>query len=128
MPGDRDDTKGKSEDLIREYLARRESGEDVTPEEYLTKYPELEKDLKRFFDKLKAGGAEGIDLGGGGPAGPAGAPGPGVPPDIEVKMLPKPVIEGKDPQLEKAVEVVMKELEENPPEKPVLPPYPPRAK
>jgi tricorn protease len=34
----------------------------------------------------------------------------GVSPDIEVEMTPKAVIEGRDPQLEKAVEVVMKKL------------------
>jgi tricorn protease len=34
----------------------------------------------------------------------------GVEPDIEVEMTPKLVIEGHDPQLEKAVEVVMAEL------------------
>ncbi len=34
----------------------------------------------------------------------------GVTPDIEVEMIPKEVIAGKDPQLEKAVEVLMKQL------------------
>ncbi|MDE3247214.1 MAG: PD40 domain-containing protein [Bacteroidota bacterium] len=34
----------------------------------------------------------------------------GVKPDIEVEMTPKEVIAGKDPQLEKAVEVLMKQL------------------
>jgi len=34
----------------------------------------------------------------------------GVPPDYEVEMTPKAVIEGADPQLEKAVQVVMDEL------------------
>jgi tricorn protease len=38
----------------------------------------------------------------------------GVSPDIEVEMTPKLVIAGRDPQLEKAVEVVLQELEENP--------------
>ena len=38
----------------------------------------------------------------------------GVPPDIDVTMTPKLVIAGHDPQLEKAVEVVLAELEENP--------------
>ena len=38
----------------------------------------------------------------------------GVPPDIEVEMLPKLVIAGGDPQLEKAVKVVLEELERNP--------------
>ena len=34
----------------------------------------------------------------------------GVPPDIEVEMTPKAVIEGHDPQLEKAVEVILKKM------------------
>ena len=51
----------------------------------------------------------------------------GVPPDIEVEQTPELVIEGHDPQLEKAIEVVMEELRKNPPQKPVRPPYPKRA-
>lgn len=38
----------------------------------------------------------------------------GVAPDIEVEQNPKMVIEGHDPQLEKAVEVALEMLEENP--------------
>jgi tricorn protease len=38
----------------------------------------------------------------------------GVPPDVEVEMTPKEVVAGHDPQLEKAVEIVLKELEKNP--------------
>ena len=38
----------------------------------------------------------------------------GVSPDIEVEMTPKEVIEGHDPQLEKAVETALKLLKENP--------------
>jgi len=34
----------------------------------------------------------------------------GITPDVEVEMTPKEVIAGKDPQLEKAVDVLMKEL------------------
>jgi tricorn protease len=34
----------------------------------------------------------------------------GVPPDIEVEQTPKLVIEGRDPQLERAIEVVMDQL------------------
>src|SRR5262249_29147163 len=52
----------------------------------------------------------------------------GVPPDVEVEQLPADVIAGKDPQLEKAIEVVLKELEKNPTTKPKRPPYPDRAK
>ncbi|MBE0697683.1 MAG: PDZ domain-containing protein, partial [Anaerolineaceae bacterium] len=37
----------------------------------------------------------------------------GISPDVEVEMTPKEVIAGHDPQLEKAVEVVMAELEAN---------------
>jgi tricorn protease len=39
----------------------------------------------------------------------------GVPPDIEVEMTPSLTIAGHDPQLEKAVEVVLEELQANPP-------------
>lgn len=48
----------------------------------------------------------------------------GVPPDIEVNQTPKKVIEGKDPQLEKAIQVVMEELKKNPPKKLKRPSYP----
>ena len=48
----------------------------------------------------------------------------GVPPDIEVEQWPAEVNKGKDPQLEKAIEVALKELGENPPETPKRPPYP----
>ena len=41
----------------------------------------------------------------------------GIAPDIEVEMTPKLVIAGHDPQLEKAVEVVLAELNGNPPKK-----------
>jgi tricorn protease len=51
----------------------------------------------------------------------------GVWPDIEVEMTPKLVIEGRDPQLEKAVEVALEELERNPVKKVERPPYPNRA-
>jgi len=56
------DSKSRSEELIREFLKRRESEKDVTPEEYLTSYPELEKELRSLFAKLEAGEAEVIDL------------------------------------------------------------------
>ena len=52
----------------------------------------------------------------------------GVAPDIEVEQLPADVIEGRDPQLEKAIEVALQELEKNPPAKPVRPPYPVRVR
>jgi tricorn protease len=52
----------------------------------------------------------------------------GVPPDIEVEQTPALVIAGHDPQLEKAIEVVLKQLEANPPKKLVRPPYPVRVR
>ncbi|HSI77706.1 MAG TPA: PDZ domain-containing protein, partial [Lunatimonas sp.] len=51
----------------------------------------------------------------------------GVAPDIEVEQWPSEVIQGKDPQLEKAIEVILKQLEENPPTKTTTPPYPNRV-
>lgn len=48
----------------------------------------------------------------------------GVPPDIEVEQTAADVIAGKDPQLEKAIQVVMGELKKNPPAQPKRPPYP----
>ncbi|HKN61546.1 MAG TPA: PDZ domain-containing protein [Candidatus Acidoferrales bacterium] len=48
----------------------------------------------------------------------------GVPPDVEVEYDPKSVREGHDPQLEKAVAVVMDLLQKNPPPPPPHhPPY-----
>jgi tricorn protease len=52
----------------------------------------------------------------------------GVPPDIEVEQTPKDVIAGRDPQLERAIEVVMRELEKNPPVEPKRPPFPVRVR
>ncbi len=51
----------------------------------------------------------------------------GVAPDIEVEQLPKDVIAGHDPQLEKAIELMKAELKAHPPQKLVRPPYPLRA-
>jgi tricorn protease len=48
----------------------------------------------------------------------------GIPPDYEVSMDPKLVREGHDPQLEKAVEVVLQLLKEHPPKHYLRPPYP----
>ena len=39
----------------------------------------------------------------------------GVAPDVEVEQTPAAVIAGRDPQLEKAIEVVMAALRKNPP-------------
>jgi tricorn protease len=51
----------------------------------------------------------------------------GVAPDSEVEQTPSAVMDGRDPQLEKAIEVVMEELKKNPPVRPHRPPYPNRA-
>jgi tricorn protease len=50
----------------------------------------------------------------------------GVPPDIEVEQTPAEVIAGKDPQLEKAIEIVLEELKKNPPARPKRPHFPVR--
>ena len=54
--------------------------------------------------------------------------GVGVYPDIEVIDSPHLVAQGKDPSLEKAVEVLLKELKENPPKKWKTPEEPDRSK
>jgi tricorn protease len=48
----------------------------------------------------------------------------GVPPDIDVELDPRAMRQGHDLQLEKAVQVVMEELEKNPVRQPKHPPYP----
>lgn len=52
----------------------------------------------------------------------------GVPPDIEVEQMPAEVIAGRDPQLERAIEVVLEMLEANPPARPTKPAYPIRVR
>jgi tricorn protease len=52
----------------------------------------------------------------------------GVAPDIEVEQTPADVINGRDPQLEKAIQVVLEELKKNPPKQPQRPPYPVKSK
>lgn len=52
----------------------------------------------------------------------------GVPPDIEVEQLPKDVIEGRDPQLERAIAEIMKQLPAQPAGGPKRPPFPKRAR
>jgi tricorn protease len=53
----------------------------------------------------------------------------GVPPDIDVEQDPAAVAAGKDPQLDRAIEEVLKELAESPPPKPpTLPPFPVRVR
>jgi tricorn protease len=51
----------------------------------------------------------------------------GVPPDIEVEQWPAEVIAGRDPQLEKAIEVALAELEKHPTQKLTRPPIPVRV-
>jgi tricorn protease len=48
----------------------------------------------------------------------------GVAPDIEVELEPQAWRAGHDPQLEKAVQVVLDDLKRNPPPTPKRPPYP----
>ena len=48
----------------------------------------------------------------------------GVPPDVEVELDPALVRQGKDPQLDKAIEIVLDELAKNPLSKPKRPAYP----
>jgi tricorn protease len=48
----------------------------------------------------------------------------GVAPDVEVEHDPYEVRKGHDPQLEKAVELVLEELKKNPPKQPKQPAYP----
>ncbi len=52
----------------------------------------------------------------------------GVPPHVEVEQLPADVIAGRDPQLEKAIEIVLQQLEENPPKQYTKPPFPIRVR
>jgi tricorn protease len=59
-----------------------------------------------------------------GPEGQWDAENVGVPPDVEVEHDPELVRQGKDPQLERAVQLVMAELEKNPVPKPKRPAYP----
>jgi tricorn protease len=48
----------------------------------------------------------------------------GVAPDVEVDFDPALVRQGRDPQLEKAVEIVLEALKKNPPPKHERPAYP----
>jgi tricorn protease len=50
--------------------------------------------------------------------------GEGVSPDIEVVDRPDQVVAGHDPSLEKAIEVLMQQLQQNPPKKVTVPPAP----
>jgi tricorn protease len=48
----------------------------------------------------------------------------GVTPDIEVEITPKDFMSGRDPQLEKAVEVALKQIEKSQPPLKLRPKYP----
>ncbi len=48
----------------------------------------------------------------------------GIPPDYDVELDPQMVRQGHDPQLEKAVEVVLDLLKQHPLPEYVRPPYP----
>jgi tricorn protease len=52
----------------------------------------------------------------------------GVPPDIEVEQWPADVVAGRDPQLERAIQEILAELEANPPAQPTRPPFPVRVR
>ncbi|MEI6666638.1 MAG: PDZ domain-containing protein [Acidobacteriota bacterium] len=52
----------------------------------------------------------------------------GVAPDVAVEQTPADVIAGRDPQLEKAIDVAMAELKKNPPPATKRPAYPVRGK
>jgi tricorn protease len=52
----------------------------------------------------------------------------GVPPDVEVEQTPAEVIAGRDPQLERAIEIVLRELEKTTPERLQRMPFPVRVK
>ena len=48
----------------------------------------------------------------------------GVIPDYEVEILPKDALAGRDPQLEKAIQVGLEEIKKNVPVRPIKPKYP----
>lgn len=52
----------------------------------------------------------------------------GIEPDIEVMQLPSELIKGIDPQLEKAIQTALEQLEKNPPKENIRPPYPIRVR
>jgi tricorn protease len=52
----------------------------------------------------------------------------GVAPDVEVEQTPKDLIAGRDPQLERAIEIVLHQLDQAPPVAPKRPPYPVRVR
>ncbi len=51
----------------------------------------------------------------------------GVPPDVAVEESPQSMLAGRDPQLEKAIEIALAELQKHPPAPPSRPAYPNRV-
>ncbi|GAC1452157.1 MAG: hypothetical protein NVSMB9_37150 [Isosphaeraceae bacterium] len=52
----------------------------------------------------------------------------GVPPDVEVEQWPADVAAGKDPQLDKAIEIALEQLKANPPRPLPRPDFPVRVR
>lgn len=52
----------------------------------------------------------------------------GIPPDIEVEQLPAEIAAGRDPQLERAIEEVLRQLASDPPPTRTRPPFPVRVR
>jgi tricorn protease len=52
----------------------------------------------------------------------------GVPPDVDVEQTPADYVAGRDPQLERALEIVLRELQAQPPRPERRPPFPVRVK
>ncbi|MFN8259180.1 MAG: PDZ domain-containing protein [Bacteroidales bacterium] len=52
----------------------------------------------------------------------------GIQPDVEIDQLPSLINQGKDPQLDKAIEMVLDELQKNPPKEIKRPAYPIRVR
>jgi tricorn protease len=52
----------------------------------------------------------------------------GTPPDVEVEQWPSEVIAGHDPQLEKAIEIIMQQLKTNPPKQVPTPAFPKKVR
>ncbi|HPK65593.1 MAG TPA: hypothetical protein PKX99_03325, partial [Thermoanaerobaculia bacterium] len=48
----------------------------------------------------------------------------GVAPDYEVELTPRDFAAGRDPQLEKAIDLLLEALAKEPPTRPEIPPYP----
>jgi tricorn protease len=48
----------------------------------------------------------------------------GVPPDVQVEQWPAEINAGHDPQLDKAIHLIMEELKKHPQPKPKRPPLP----